>query len=149
MKHPTLENVQKVIDNLKSVAHLAKNALDMGQVQVQTSQYTCGTIHCVGGWYAVALKDKNDEIAHKINKNLCYFDDGIDAMAKDLGFLHRALFQAWAIKNPKIWGNSYGGSLSADPLAYNHDPEKGLQWSDIIRHWENVKENLERAQDEN
>ena len=58
MKHPTKKQFQKVIDLLYTVLPLTfdnKDHLNMGELRVSDGFHSCGTVHCFGGWFAVAL----------------------------------------------------------------------------------------------
>lgn len=139
MKHPTSEAVLNVINNFKKVLPLAKryDHLDMKAISV------CGTIHCHGGWYAVATCD-----LRKIED--LYFTHGVVQMEIDLGLEHikGSLFfslQYWAVANHYLWGNECGGLMFKDALAFYHKDKRpfGAQnLQHIIDHWTEVYERL-------
>jgi hypothetical protein len=125
MHTPKKENWQMVIDNLKSVQHLSERegcGLDMNETEVNQrwrlrennfGKNTCGTIHCVGGWYAVAVLNPQDAITR------ISFSDGAHMMARHLGFVSVNKLEYWADDNVEIWGNKYGRNLFANISAYN------------------------------
>jgi hypothetical protein len=115
MHNPTKKQWQKVIDNLNKVLPLAfqENHLNMRNADVNCRQQ-CGTIHCVGGWYAVATLYGR--------KRLTY-SDGANEMASDLGFsggFGISDLENWAESNPDIWGNRYGYNLFCNENAYDN-----------------------------
>lgn len=112
MHTPTKTQWQKVIDNLEKVVPIAtvENNLDMHETKINTKGHVCGTIHCMGGWYAIATLDITEPIS---------FLSGAIEMAKDLGFESISEIEDWARSYSKIWGNEYGGSLFCRPWAYN------------------------------
>lgn len=135
------EKIQIVIDNLKKILPRAKlvTHLNMGVAKVNSCDHTCGTIHCVGGWYAIAVCDLTTE------RN---YMDGADEMAQHLGFpgdnLTSAmnLLQNWACENPAYWGNNYGDEIFSDNMAYYH-PEKrpygALTLKQVVEHFKDMK----------
>jgi hypothetical protein len=121
MHTPTKTRWNTVIDNLKKILPLAseEGQLDMHEHRVQHACYKCGTIHCVGGWYAIAAYDLIN------NPFEMGFSTGADRMALDLGFIadeytpSRQLLGDWADEHPEIWGNIYGMSVFTSSKAYN------------------------------
>ena len=140
-KHPTPENVQKVIDNLTSVAQSAKHNFDMQKTIVNGD---VSNDYCVAGWYAIAVKDKNKKITMAIAKKNCIFWDGAKAMAEDLGFNFVDELKDWAKENADIWGNKYGFEMFSTSRAYNKKYKK-LDFSHIIEHWKSIKDKLEKT----
>ena len=143
IQHPTPESVQKVIDNLESVAHMANSHLDMDKACVTDYAPDCGTMNCVGGWYAIAVKNK--KITMAIAKKNCIFWDGAKAMAEDLGFNFVDELKDWAKENADIWGNKYGFEMFSTPRAYNKK-HKELDFSHIIDYWKGVKNRLKKGE---
>lgn len=129
MHTPTKQQWQTVIDNLKKVLPMAANEhhLDMGENRVNGHYHKCGTIHCVGGWYAVSVCDLTEEID---------FNDGGEAMANHIGFDDRHRLAEWAYLNPEIWGNEHGDMMFYDNKAY--DGAKTL--TEVIAHLEGVRD---------
>lgn len=139
MHTPTKAQMQVVIDNLYKVLPRATqyNALDMVMAAVN-EDHECGTTHCFGGWYAVAVLDNRIPMGYK---------DGINIINKHLGFYFTRTenFQMWAIDNPDIWGNSRGISMYSDRKAFFHQtkrPDGALNLKDIIDHLEEVRDRL-------
>lgn len=140
MNHtPTKAQWQVVIDNLKKVLPLAtrEDHLNMGYGGVNTWGHVCGTMHCVGGWYAVATLDKRQELT---------YEDGVLQMSKDLGFTMRGSFyviRRWASNNPTMWGNDDGAKMFLFPSAYYHKdkrPNGALNLQHVIDHFEEVRD---------
>lgn len=136
---PTSQQVQIVIDNLKKVLPLAQaeNHLDMGEDSVNNFRYKCGTVHCHGGWYAIAVCD--------LESNYISYIDGAKQMARDLGFKYAIELEVWADENKWIWGNNMGYYMFSSPRAFfsfhiRSGGAKTLQ--DIVDHWEDVKQRL-------
>lgn len=144
-RHPTPEQVQTVIDNLISIQNQANKAgaFDIEEAAVSTEDHTCGTVHCVGGWYAVANKCHHF-VSKLIASENCDFEDGGELMAADLGFSCLPELEEYLLDNPAIWGNDRGDELLANLSAYNgltKDSQNPM--TIIIQHWQQVKKNLE------
>jgi hypothetical protein len=140
MKNPTVEQVNFVIDKLKLVRNKAneEGAFNMNNwcVYSKRYKYECGTVHCAGGWYAVANLNRKF-IKNKFNQGRVDFTDGANLMAYDLGFRNGDYLRNWAKGNPKIWDNENGYAMFNDELAYNNSGFEG-----VIAQWELVKQNL-------
>jgi hypothetical protein len=140
MRNPTVKQVAFVIDKLKLVRKQANEecALDIDESRVYNKKYKyeCGTVHCVGGWYAVANLNRKF-IKDKFNEGFVDFNDGTKLMAQDLGFAYRCDLKNWAEQNPKIWGNKKGYFMFGNASAYNDEGFDG-----VIAQWELVKQNL-------
>lgn len=153
MRNPTSQQVQKVIDNLTSVLPLTfdKNGkqrdkhLSMAVGSVRTTDehlgviHECGTTHCHGGWYAVAVCDRT-------RQSIGYMD-GTMKMAEHLGFKDDMQLEYWAYENPEIWGNDWGVSMfeaEGEKAFYNEScrPQGATNLNDIIDHWKEVKQRL-------
>lgn len=115
MHTPTKTQWQTVIDNFEKVLPMAtlKKHLDMSEPCVRNFDHKCGTVHCVGGWYAVAV------INHYAHEFISY-TYGADIMAKDLGFRDHESLELWSEYNPEIWGNEYGSYMFIHKDAYNY-----------------------------
>jgi len=136
MHTPTKQQFQTVIDVLKSVLPQAKDESNFNMMQGFTFYSdgdVCGTVHCIGGWYAIAKQLQLEAPGMQIN-----YQNGAMAMADDLGFVSIDELENWAIKNTYIWGNGYGDSIFTDKRAYG-DADT-LQ--DAINHLEKVKDRL-------
>jgi hypothetical protein len=140
MRNPTVKQVNYVIDKLKSVRKQAsqEGAFDMNvwRVYSKKNKHECGTIHCVGGWYAVVNLNRK-EIKAGIKEGLVRYEDGANLMANDLGFEDGYVLAIWAYENPEIWGNDRGCSMFTKKIAYSNSGFDG-----VIAQWELVKENL-------
>lgn len=113
MKHtPTKKQFQTVIDNFKKVLPQAKKAghLNMMETNVNMYDHKCGTVHCIGGWYAIATYDAS-------KKDLTW-TDGTRKMAMDLGFSTAHELTSWAVRNTKLWGNSQGERMFTSTTAW-------------------------------
>jgi len=114
---PTKKQWQAVIDNFKKVLPFAKkkNHLNMMETTAMAKNHKCGTIHCVAGWYAVALlKDGTINESEYVS-----YSDGAAAIAKQLGFKNDSQLESWANRNPDIWGNEDGINMFYSKKAYN------------------------------
>jgi len=145
MKHPSSANVYKVIKTLESVLPLIKreNHLNMFCGSVN-GDYSCGTIHCHGGWYAIASKLHENKIVD--------YENGADQMAKDLGFVGYVDLLCWARENKKIWGNKFPQLMFSDEMAFYHKTKRPLgaeNLQHIIDHWREVAEKLKRLENKN
>lgn len=144
MHTPTKAQMQVVIDNLKKVLPIATlpNHLDMGCPHVNNTSHTCGTVHCFGGWYAVAVCDLSEFIN---------YEEGKDQLATDLGFLSDCQYNVenllvdWAMYNPGVWGNNNGTDMFLHERAFQHitkRPNGALNLQHIIDHLEQVRDRL-------
>ncbi len=123
MHIPTKTQWQTVIDNFKKVLPMATmdKHLDMKECVVHQSKtvfgggHKCGTIHCMGGWYAIAVLSKEE-----LQKSYVSYTQGTQRMAEDLGFNEVTDLEWWAEKTPAIWGNVYGFSMFSNEAAYNY-----------------------------
>lgn len=133
----TKAQVQTVIDNFRKVLPMAvqENHLDMLEEDVNLDGYKCGTVHCHGGWYAVATLDLNQSLD---------FSDGATKMAEHLGFDNYLSLEDWAEENPGLWGNSRGETMFVFPSAFKSEsrPEGAQNLQDIIDHWSEVQSRL-------
>lgn len=149
MKHPSSKQVLFVINNFKKILPLAilENHLNMRITHVnECNRHQCGTIHCHGGWYAIARCNLNNEIS---------FKEGANMMAIDLGFneyncnnifidILYSLIE-WANENQTTWGNRWGGVMFTDSIAFFHPskrPNGAQNLQHIIDHWTEVYERL-------
>jgi hypothetical protein len=139
MKNPTIKQVEYVIEKLESVIEQAceEDAFDMSEtIAYIKNKHKCGTVHCVGGWYAVANLNRK-AIKDRFKKGFVGYSDGADLMANDLGFADRDCLQTWAYENPEIWGNGAGRGLFANELACDNTGFDG-----VIAQWQLVRGNL-------
>lgn len=143
MKHPKSDDVLKVIENLRKVAIFAsfEDSLDMhkGDITGLPMVFSCGTTHCHGGWYAVAVMPFWKRMSRSVG-----FSDGAKLMAEHLGFSSQSELQDWARYNPKTWGNPNGDYMFCDESAFlsSKRPKGAKRFIDIIHHWEDVYERL-------
>jgi hypothetical protein len=143
MKNPTVEQVEFVIKKLQSVIEQAgrEGAFDITETSVYSKEhkYECGTVHCVGGWYAFAnLRRKF--ITDKFKKGFVDFRDGAELLANDLGFDNAYALKCWARDNPRIWGNSVGYCMFSETYAYDDTGFDG-----VIMQWQTVRDNLPKT----
>lgn len=150
MINPSKEQVQFVIDKFESIKHLATadGHLCMKELAVKSLSYDPGTIHCHGGWYAVANLDR-------ISAEYIGYHDGAKLMASDLGGEIDDDLTLWAESNPDIWGNKFGLHIFSDVVAFkskfnifnflfrrNKIRKEAKSLQDIIDHWKEVKGRL-------
>lgn len=131
------ENILKVINNFKKVLPMAtvKNHLDMMECEVNNG-HTCGTIHCHGGWYAIAACD----LSYEMN-----YMSGSNNMARTLGFGRDTDLERWAQQNTSLWGNNEGACMFCDEEAFYHKtkrPEGAKTLQHIVDHWQEVYERV-------
>lgn len=135
------KNVLKVINNFKKVLPLAtrKRHLDMEMWRVNMHGHKCGTVHCHGGWYAVATGSPKKEMN---------FQTGTRKMAKHLGFKDEDALIAWAATHPKLWGNYNGSYIFVRKIAFksNKNPKGAKTLQDIIDHWKAVYKRVKRQE---
>lgn len=141
------ENIKKVIDLLKSVLPQAKRDRSFNMMQGNTvCNNLCETVHCVGGWFAIALRmhygvesldytkgaDKMAEILEFTNSNISYPSYFSHPMTK---------MSIYFTNNEEIWGNDFANAMFADKLAYYHPvkrPRGARNLQHVIDHWEEV-----------
>lgn len=131
------QDIERVLANLLKVLPQAKRReqLDMSNAYVNEYGYECGTTHCHGGWYAVAVCRRS--------KRLDYTNGG-DRMAAHLGFANMEQLEYWAAENPEIWGNKNGSMMFSGRGAFKSPKRKrGAQsLKDIYNHWTEVMERV-------
>jgi hypothetical protein len=144
MNQPTKKQMQTVIDNLKKIEDLANNpkSLNMMEYRVQSITHDCGTVHCVAGWYVVAIRDNDDYIKSRIKSKKCHFHHGAYRIAETLGFETLDELEEWAEDNPEIWGNQDGSYMFSEESAYNGMAERTDKMSCVIEHLEGVRDRL-------
>lgn len=136
MRKPTKNQWQVVIDNLRKVLPMAERdgGLDMFEGRVNELDHQCGTIHCVGGWYAVA--------ALNTSLPLTYLD-GTNAIALALGFEDDDDLEKFLLDNPDYWGNMAGKFIFCAASAY-YQPDKrpygATNLLHVIEHFEEVRD---------
>jgi|ERR1044072_188071 hypothetical protein len=141
MHTPTKTQWNTVIDNLKKILPVAvkDEQLDMQEHRVQNHYYKCGTVHCVGGWYAVAVFD----LMTFPMRDIGGFTEGADQMAMDLGFediddfapARRSLIE-WASEHPWIWGNVQGSAIFTHTSAYDY----AKNMTEVVQFLEGVRD---------
>jgi len=163
MQHPSSDQVQKVISKLESVLPLARHPLhlDMSQGVVNRHGYSCGSIHCHGGWYAIAtlgLRKRNFLLEYIFPQPKVDYRDGAAFMAADLGFIHTITHRPtenertngynqithWARIHSTIWGNEQGAYMFSHGDAFRtiNRPNGALCLQGIIDHWKEVRSRL-------
>ena len=146
MRSPTIKQVEYVIEKLESVREQASEEgafnINEGCVYDKEYKYKCGTVHCVGGWYAVASL-RRKMIKNKIKNGYVDFKDGVELMSKDLGFNYTCDFAVWLDESPKIWGNENGYEAFDKKIAYDNPGFDG-----VISQWVNVRDNLIKLEEE-
>lgn len=144
MNHPTKKQMQTVIDNLKKIEDSANvpKALRMMEGKVSGQNHECGTVHCVAGWYAVAIRYSDKFIKLKIENKECRFFHGASKIAEHLGFKYRNELEIWAENNPEIWGNNDGFYMFSEESAYNGMADRTDKMSCVIEHLEGVRDRL-------
>lgn len=138
MQHPKSEDILRVINDFKSVVHLANNeiCLNMGAINI------CSTVLCHAGWYMQTIAKE---------KRVGTVYTGIKAMSLALGFSGNCLGVGdndicyWAKRNKDVWGNESAGVMFSDKMAFLHPtkrPNGAKSLQDIIDHWEEVYERV-------
>jgi hypothetical protein len=138
--NPRAEDVLKVIRNLETVLPYAKedHQLDMEEIDVtcEEGENLCGTVHCHGGWYAVAVKEWQKEP----KSTFISYTLGAGKMARDLGFEWMTDLEHWAEEHPRLWGNIHGAGVFSNPMAFQSPtrPNGARNVRDIVEHWKEV-----------
>lgn len=135
MHTPTKKQMAKVIENFYRILPLTFEAgaghLDFSEPRVNGNIYEhpCGTVHCVGGWYAIAKG------LHE--KGIITFRKGADAMAIDLGFTNRYELIDWVGRNQEIW-RAKSIAIFYSKWAWN----EAESITEVIHHLEAVRNRL-------
>lgn len=142
---PSQKQWQTVIDTLYSVLPLTfeiEGSLNMLEGEICGYYHTCGTIHCLGGWYGIG-KERENIFKRKREDYVL----GANYLAKDLGFDgHNSLFsphhelQNWTSENSDLWLNNNGNVIFSSAFAFDHGNGRAENLEDIIQHFELVKE---------
>lgn len=135
---PKSEDIRKVIDLFKSVLPMATDPchLDMMEGSVKSDHHKCGTVHCVAGWFAIAIG------LHK-RKRIVNYEHGAQKMAIMLGFTCTWDLKKWAALNKILWGNDDGINMFVQKDAYQNRitrPNGANNLQEVINHWEEVYE---------
>lgn len=135
MHTPTKAQFQTVIDNLNRAVndYGAADSENFSMCQGTTTNDSgtiCGTVHCIGGWYAIS-------VLQPFNGRVSY-SNGANKMARDLGFNCYYDLKMWASNNPSIWGNEWGHAMFCDEWAYNN----ARTLPEAIVHLEGVRDRL-------
>lgn len=139
---PTKAQFQRVIDLMYTILPLTferEDSLRMMETRVFSPYYQCGTVHCFGGWFAVALLQEK-----QLDGNVSY-NKGADKMAEMLGFKNSVELKGWAESKKKLWGNEHGHSMFCYEDAFRHPtrrPHGAQTVADIINHLEEVQSRL-------
>lgn len=135
----TSKRIETVLNNFaKVIQQFPKGILNMHESKVNYG-HTCGTVHCHGGWYAVA---KMSPIKNVIPSFVTY-TDGANTMAEDLGFTSYAKLFAWTDSNREIWGNVNGRNMFTSICAFTPgDKSHANNLQDIYDHWAEVHDRL-------
>lgn len=141
MRTPKSADVLKVINVFKKVLPLAAHdhQLDMKEAAVNIDR-TCGTIHCHAGWFAVGACD--------VENSYINFWNGRLKMEEYLKFEDGKLLK-WAVKNPKLWGNKFGGGIYSGKEAFINPvrrPKGANNLQDIVDHWQEVYTRLRKRE---
>jgi len=134
--NPNYKAISHFINKLESVKESAlREGFDIGEPRI-----SCGTPHCVAGWYGVAiLEEVKEYIINKEGKLRIYlgYVDALNVLTEIVG----VDLTLWADKNSSLWGNDYGNSCFSDSEAYNYEGYLG-----VIRHWKEVRDRLKEIQ---
>lgn len=138
---PRSKDVKQVVDLLKSVLPQG-GRLNMLITECNVDKNGCGTVCCVGGWFAIALglpKYQGRGVKNKSSYLHISYSTGADMMGRILGFKDRKDLQKWAQENQEIWGNSGGYVMFADRYAYkSKSKQRANNLQDVIDHWQDV-----------
>lgn len=139
MHTPTKQQVQKVIDTLKSVNEKVfketqtEAKVNMGEKEI----HPCGTPMCHAGYYTVECINQGRITPNRFTDYL----EGAELISIDLGFDDVDDLRDWAdINHRNVWGNEEGIFMFSSYLAF--DKEEDLTLQDIITHWEGVRDRL-------
>lgn len=142
MNHPTSQQILRVINNFKKVLPLTTLPAHLQMMEGAVNiNHSCGTVHCHGGWYAVA--------ACNVDEPLC-FTDGAKKLSNDLSFNDWFALELWARNNYTIWGNNYGENMFSGRIAFKSSDRKdgAMNLQHIIDHWTEVYERILKIENE-
>lgn len=135
MHTPTKSQWQTVIDNLKKVLPMATMEGHLNMLQSEVNyEHRCGTIHCVGGWYAISTCDLSNTVD---------YEDGAHNMATHLGFKRKEDMKRYYDDRLDLWGNGHAINMFLTPCAYYHHtkrPEGAQTLQHVIDHFEEVRD---------
>ena len=148
MKNPTKEQMQVVIDNLKLIEEEAnkESRFDIDKPMIkEPGETVCGTVMCVGGWYAMATLFKDGFSSVDVDAYIS-FKTGTHEIAKALGFSCTDDLEHWADTSPELWGNDLGSWMFYELMAYNGMDEDSMGVHNpitiIIDHFKGVQSRL-------
>ena len=161
--HPRPENIAKVAAYFRSLADKDSTdyplTVDLGQGHIMKSG--CGTVACHAGYYALKYFNEQKMFWGKAKglqeyKQFLFndsalsvtFREGMELMAKDLGFSSSDQLTSWAYKYPEIWGNRWGGYMFGPSGRLSFGIERysmtHLNMDRIATHWELVEQNMKK-----
>ena len=132
LKQPTAKQIETILVTFEKVLPKAqkKRQFDIFECKVNQYGHVCGTVHCVGGWYAVAACD--------LSKHVDYIH-GASQMANDLGFISLYYFRDFFRQQPNLWGNDNGYYMFSNQKAYTPgNKRKASSLRDVYDHWVEV-----------
>lgn len=138
------KDVQQVIDIFKTVLPQG-GKLSMMESGCTVNKHGCGTVHCHGGWFAIALGlpkyHGHDGKGRWVSVN---YATGGNMMARILGLKDKDQLTDWAHENPKIWGNKNGNIMFSAERAFGSETNPGgaNDLQDIVDHWQDVYNRL-------
>ena len=164
-KHPTPNNIRMVANKLeRMIPETRQGNINMRECDIYKEPDACGTIACLGGFYALehALenKDNYDFIPCSANeKSVSYlhkkpircssdpieWEDGAERMAHDLGFGCREELQIWASTHPDLWGNECGDHMFMSGSAFG-EKDSLIKLLDIVLWWRRVADRIEKVE---
>jgi len=126
------------------------SALDMDEGNTfcpNNGSHYCGSPACHGGWYlrGVLLNKLTDSERSVIERYERLPEKGRSAnleytLGSDLMDLHLgADSRAWAKHNPRLWGNTRGGAMFSNNIAFGVMAYETLSLTGIRDHWAEVR----------
>ena len=136
-KNPTSKAMYLVVQKLNP---FAGKPFD----QDQTGGTNHGKAHCLGFYYATASKKWEGESTSLYTRDtLAFRNEGIDAMAFDLGFGGTASFKKWAMSSDVFWHTAF--PTNRNPFHPDAFPEAKLLF-DVLVHFGEVADRLKRLE---
>jgi hypothetical protein len=148
-------NKDRLKEYVNALDALSDDVKDWGVAMLSTKEPACGTPGCHAGLISIVAQDLPElqdiymplylsESGRRGKRgNQYFFYVWADALAEFLGFKGEEDLETWAEKNPRLWGNKFGGDMFLSQSAFANGLYKKLTHRDIINHWKQVLKKVE------
>ncbi len=148
-------NKNKLKEFVNALDALSDDVKDWRVAMISTNKPTCNTPGCHAGLISIVAKklpelqdiymplylSESERRGKRDNQYIFYV--WTYALAEFLGFKGKEDLEVWAVKNPKLWGNTFGRDMFLSQFAFTNGLYMKIKHIDIINHWKQVLKNIE------